>query len=278
MNTHRSPKHESAEKPVAYDQYGRPLYAHPAPAVPQRQPVVPTLEVAPQQQSEPQVSPTTPVDASGQPQVVYMTRAIDPHHQDISPEVRAKHDESVKKYPQLNLSDGEFVISAIRRHPIGVISIWAIVAIVFVMLLVLPTMLLSLGIMTQPSTELLINGGFVLLMLAVLVFLAGIVATFVYDANRFYLTNESVTQHIQTSLFTKKDQTISLGNVEDASYRQQGIIQTILNYGSIRLSTQGEETTYRFNFVADPKEQIRMLNDAVEAFKNFRPIGSDDDD
>ena len=220
-----------------------------------------------------------PVDATGAPQVVYMTRAIDPHQQDISPEVRAKHAESIRQYPHLNLTEGEYVISAIKRHPIGIISIWGMVALCILLILLLPALLLALGPLPfQFSGAALFNGGIVLILLVILVFLGGVVATIVYDANRFYLTNESVTQHIQTSLFTKKDQTISLGNVEDASYRQQGIVQSILNYGSIRLSTQGEETTYRFNFVSDPQEQIRLLNDAVEAFKNFRPIGSDDDD
>ena len=119
------------------------------------------------------------------------------------------------------------------------------------------------------------SGGLVLLFAAVLFTLGGIIATVVYQANRFYLTNESVIQHIQTSLFSKKDQTISLANIEDASYRQQGILQTILNYGSIRLSTEGEETTYRFNFVANPKREVDKLNNAVEAFKNFRPVNDE---
>ncbi len=275
MKSHGSTGEDSV-KPVAYDQYGRPLYAHP-PA--QDMPVVaaPSGEATEKQQHVVDHMPGTPHDAEGAPQVVYMTRAIDPHQQEISPEVKRRHDESRRKYPALNLSEGEFVISAIRRHPIGIISIWAVVVLALLVILVLPTALLASGLFQfNFSGTLLVNGSLVLLMVIVLILLGGIVATIVYDANRFYLTNESVTQHIQTSLFSKKDQTISLGNVEDASFRQRGILQTILNYGSIRLSTEGEETTYRFNFVANPSEQIRMLNDAVEAFKNFRPIDTDE--
>ncbi|HEX6461890.1 MAG TPA: PH domain-containing protein [Candidatus Saccharimonadales bacterium] len=109
-----------------------------------------------------------------------------------------------------------------------------------------------------------------------LVLLGGIIATYVYLQNKFFLTNESVIQHIQTSLFSRKEQTISLTNIEDASYRQHGILQTILNYGNIRLSTQGEETTYRFSYVSNPKHQIALLNDAVEAFKMGRPPSAND--
>jgi uncharacterized membrane protein YdbT with pleckstrin-like domain len=130
----------------------------------------------------------------------------------------------------------------------------------------------SLGILSPPpfSAVLLIG---VLLILLVLV--GGYIAIWIYTSNHFFLTNESVIQEIQTSLFSKHEQTVSLINIEDASYQQQGILQAILNYGSIRLSTEGDETTYRFSYVANPKEQIATLNNAVEAFKNGRPVLND---
>lgn len=235
-------------KPVAYDEYGRPLYAHP---------------------------PTTKGQAEGAaPQVVYMTRAISPHQQDISPEISQKHDESLERYPQLNLSEGEYVISAVRRHPIGLISIWAVVMLAAVLLLAIPFIIASTSdvVPLNLSTTAITSGVALVLLGVVLIVLGGLMATVVYDANRFYLTNESVTQYIQSGLFSKRSQTISLTNIEDASYTQKGILQTIFNYGSIRLSTEGDETTYRFAYVANPQQQVRLLNDAIEAFKNFRPI------
>lgn len=233
-------------KPVAYDQYGRPLYAHP---------------------------PTVATDA---PQVVHMARAIEPAAQEVSPETKKKHDESRRKYPHLNLSDGEYVISAVKRHPIGLFSIWLVVsAALLIVFVAFPALIANQGVLGtgfQLSSGAIASAGLVLLLLGVLFILGGIIATVVYNGNRFYLTNESVMQHIQTSLFSKSEQTVSLANIEDASYRQQGIIQTLLGYGSLRLSTEGDETTYRFNFVASPQRQITLLNDAIEAFKNFRPI------
>lgn len=254
-------------KPVAYDQYGQPLYAHPP------QPSAPPQQATPQAGASQQ---STEGDTS--PQVVYMTRAVDPHQQDVSPEIKAKHDESHRRFPHLNLSDGEYVISAVKRHPIGLVSIWSVVAAACLVIFVGFPVLINSGAFLGGrglSPGAIMSGGIVLLLAAVLFVLGGIIATVIYQANRFYLTNESVIQHIQTSLFSKKDQTISLANIEDASYRQRGILQTLLNYGAIRLSTEGEETTYRFNFVANPKKEIDRLNNAVEAFKNFRPVGDD---
>ncbi len=265
-----NPQPEAQPKPVAYDHYGRPLYPHP-PTQPAAQPIS-------SPQPQPSVAPSTeggPADAAQPPQVVYMTRAIDPHEQEPSPEVKARHDESVRRFPQLNLSEHEYIISAIKRHPIGLVSIWAVVAAgVLIIFIGFPLLITSMSgfLGSSLSGGAIATGLLTLVLAAVLFILGGIIATVVYNSNRFYLTNESVIQHIQTSLFSKKDQTISLQNIEDASYRQKGLLQTMLNYGSIRLSTEGEETTYRFNFVADPKKQIDLLNNAVEAFKNFRPV------
>lgn len=236
------------EKPVAYTPEGQPLYAR----------------------------PTDVSGAAPTPQVVYLSRAISPHQQEISPEVQQRHDESIHKYPALNLSEGEYVISAVRRHPIGLISIWCVVIIAVLLVIAMPFIITSNSALPFTLTASAATSGIALILLAVVLLLAGgMVATVVYNANRFYLTNESVTQYIQTGLFFRKNQTISLGNIEDASYNQRGILQTIFNYGSIRLSTEGEETTYRFAFVADPQKQTRLLNDAIEAFKNFRPINDE---
>jgi hypothetical protein len=233
-------------KPVAYDSEGRPLYAAP-----------PTVNAA-------------------SPKSVYFSRAVSPEKPPISDDVKARHDDSVKRYPSLNLSEAEYVISAVERHPIGLVGPIAItvllVAIIASFLINFSLVVSSLGILSPPpfSAVLLIG---VLLILLVLV--GGYIAVWIYTSNHFFLTNESVIQEIQTSLFSKHEQTVSLINIEDASYQQQGILQAILNYGSIRLSTEGDETTYRFSYVANPKEQIATLNNAVEAFKNGRPVLND---
>jgi uncharacterized membrane protein YdbT with pleckstrin-like domain len=86
------------------------------------------------------------------------------------------------------------------------------------------------------------------------------------------MTNESVIQEIQHSLFSRHEQTVSLGSIEDASFRQSGILQTLLNYGTVRLSTEGEETTYRFSYVTNPRRHVSILNNAIESFKNGRAV------
>ena len=208
------------------------------------------------------------------PQVVYVTRPMDPMPQHVSDAAKEKHEASKKQYPFLNLSEGEYVISAIKRHPVGLLQIWTIVAIVFLVLF---------GFLAAVAGGLFGDTGgsdgfpvevvaIPLLLVAVIALLYGFIETSVYNSNEFFLTNESVIQFIQTSLFTKRQQTVSLGNVEDASYSQSGILPSMLNYGQLRLSTEGDETTYRFSYASHPEKQIAVLNNAVEAFKNGRPV------
>lgn len=209
-------------------------------------------------------------------QFFHVGRSVEPIHQEISEDTKARHDESAKKYPFLNLSASEYVIKAIKRHPIGLLI--PVLVSSFLVLLCLVAMVgypsfvansSGSSVAKMPSFDWVI---LVCLLLAILFSIGGYIVTWVYLNNKFFLTNESVIQEVQTSLFSKREQTVSLGNIEDASYQQTGIIQSIMGYGSIRLSTEGDETTYRFYYVANPKQQIATLNNAVEAFKNGRPV------
>jgi hypothetical protein len=239
-------------QPVGFDQYGNPLYAHP-----------------PEQQQQ-------------QPQFVHLARSIEPIEPNIPPHIMQRYEESKARYPHLNLSKGEYVIRAIKRHPIGILKIWGIAGV-----LILAFMALMIGFfmngnstlsaVADTSTFAMIGTG-ILIGLTILVVLGALIATYVYNNNRFYLTNESVVQEIQSSPFSKNEQTVSLANIEDASYKQGGILPILLNYGIIRLSTEGDETTYRFTYVADPKSHIAVLNNAVENFKNGRPVDVDPND
>lgn len=267
---------EDLTQPVAYDADGRPLYHHPpqtgrpAPVVAQTNSHVTTRpEIIDGENFDPRLRS----QYANEPQVVHVAREIDPKPFTISDELKRKHEKSVQQYPNLNLSEGEYVILDIKRHPIGMLipAIVSIFLVVIIMIFVLfyPSIDRDSILPIMPSVTDIFG---VAMLLIGLVVLGGAVALWIYLQNQFFMTNESVIQEIQESLFSRREQTVSLGSIEDASFRQSGIIQTIFNYGTIRLSTEGEETTYRFHFVANPREQIAIINNAIEDFKNGRPV------
>ena len=267
---------EDLTQPVAYDADGRPLYHHPpqtgrpAPVVAQTNSHVTTRpEIIDGENFDPRLRS----QYANEPQVVHVAREIDPKPFTISDELKRKHEKSVQQYPNLNLSEGEYVILDIKRHPIGMLipAIVSIFLVVIIMIFVMfyPSIARDSILPIMPSVTDIFG---VAMLLIGLVVLGGAVALWIYLQNQFFMTNESVIQEIQESLFSRREQTVSLGSIEDASFRQSGIIQTIFNYGTIRLSTEGEETTYRFHFVANPREQIAVINNAIEDFKNGRPV------
>lgn len=243
MNPEQSPV--DYNQPVAYDAEGRPLFAHPPKAV-----------------------------AGGTAiQAVQLIRPTEPIEQTLTQEALARHKESKRLFPELNLSRGEYVIKVVSRHMIGIVApiIISVILITFLLTVALSANQIALAQTGVESTE---NVNLIMLMLALSVFIAvaaGVVI-YIYLNNRFILTNESVIQQIQTSIFSRKEQTVSLANIEDANFSQNGILQHMFNYGSIRLSTQGDENTYTFTFVASPRERVATLNNAVEAFKNGHPV------
>lgn len=233
------------DKPVAYDVDGRPLYAHP-------------------QMDQYQ----------GQSQTVHLMRPTEPEKQIINDATKLKHEQSKRTFPSLNLSEGEYVISSIRRQPIGLIRPFVLgfflITLAFILLFNFDVV-----VKTFQSTNITIDPSVIILpviVFVILILLGEYTAYYVYSNNKLFLTNESMIQEIQTGIFSKRERRVSLMDIEDVSYTQNGIIQQVFKYGSIRMSTEGEGTIYRFKFVANPKDTIAILSDAVEAFKNGRAI------
>jgi len=244
-------------QPVAYDTQGRPLYL---------QPQQPTQQT---EQTPQNWAPAFNPQSHGNHQYVHVSRPIAPADPEIPTDVMKRYEDSRRRFPQLNLSKGEFVISAIRRHPFGLLQIWG-VAVLFIV--TLAALMVSFISGNDLGSDILVLAATGLGLVSFFIFAGALVATYIYNNNRFYLTNESVIQEIQIGIFNKHEQTVSLANIEDASFYKAGIFSYFFDFGTIRLSTEGDETTYRFSYVSSPKQQIATLNNAVEAFKNGRPV------
>lgn len=244
------------DQPVAYDNQGRPLYLRPQ---------------APQQTTpRAGVDPTHPEEL----QVVQVTRSADPVAVSVPADIQAKHEASRRAYPKLNLSAGEYVILDIRRHLIGLISIWGVAIILAMIVAGIWWFVLSHPGSSEPIVPA-SSVGSVSGFTAGLLLLIGLfawAATVIYRGNIFILTNESVIQRVQSSLISQEEKTINLENIKDARFTQHGFVQYLIGYGTIELTTEGDQNNYNFKLVAKPKEQIGVINNVVEAVKYGRPV------
>lgn len=180
-----------------------------------------------------------------------------PEH--LTPRDEADHQRSVYDYPDIHFSPTEYVVIDVERSPLGLVQIWVIAFLAFLAV----AGILFLTSTTNP-TNLDFDTMLLSLLAAALAVIGGIVGSWVFRANYFLVTNERVFARIQNSPFSQRSQNVELEHVEDCSFRQSGIFQTLFNYGSIRLSTVGDEQTYRFSFVKNPAAQFKIINNVIQ--------------
>ncbi|HEY0964984.1 MAG TPA: hypothetical protein VGE13_00710, partial [Candidatus Saccharimonadales bacterium] len=168
------------QQPAYYDANGQPVYTDPPQSVPSQPPIAVPQQPQKQVVTDSHVTATPAVETGqsfdprmrtqygNEPAVVHATRPVEPDERPISDELREKHEESKRRYPHLNLSEGEVVILDIKRHPIGLllpISAGGIVALAIVIaLIVYPTNstvigLPSFGVFAMIATLLLVLVG-----------------------------------------------------------------------------------------------------------------------
>lgn len=179
----------------------------------------------------------------------------------LTPREQADHDRSVHDYPDLPLSDTEYVVIDIDRSIFGLIKIWSLVVIIFI---ALAATILMIDYTSPIELDQPIMLGLLVGTVA-LPLIGGLITTYVYQQNYFIVTNERIFARIQYTPFAHRSQNVELEHVEDCSYSKNNIFQMAFNYGSIRLSTVGDEQTYTFNYVAEPKDQFSIVNRVVQS-------------
>lgn len=174
------------------------------------------------------------------------------------------HERSQKDFPMLELEKDEYVVLDIHRAMIGLIGIWA-AAFVAVFILTLAWALLNTkdtGVAAYLGLD---NSSLAFLYLIIFVLLgvvviASLIASKVYSGNRLFVTNRRLIHYQVTSLFSKSVNIIALTSIEDASYHQKSIFHHIFRFGTIRLSTVGDETTYTFDYVSTPTDELKTIS------------------
>lgn len=174
----------------------------------------------------------------------------------------------------VKLEKNEKVELLITRSKLGLFLIWTCTA--------LALLVLTLAVFYMPSTfddmnnklifELEANAlnylYIIVALLYVVVIFAGNVAAYVYKNNYLYVTNKRLIHHATTALFAKSTNVIDLKSIEDVSFKQVGFTQYIFRLGTIRMSTVGDETTYCFDYVDTPTDELETITHLVHVEKN----------
>jgi hypothetical protein len=181
--------------------------------------------------------------------------------------VRPRSDGS-ELHPFVVLQPGERIVCDIKRHPIGIIGQYIVtgflIVVALVAALVVGPMLNTQAGSAQAST--LLYGGVALLIIFALIFLA--VSSYIYSKNQWIITSDSLTQILQPSLFGRQVSQLSLNNLEDITVQQNGILQSMFNYGTLNAETAGERSKFHFIYCPNPNDYARKILAAREDFMN----------
>lgn len=162
---------------------------------------------------------------------------------------------------------GEREILTVKRHPIGIIGVYAMCGTVLLVTAVL-AFVMAPGVFGNDSTQQAVLAGtliFTIIALGCAVF--AFIMTKVYWANSWTLTTDSLTQVNQPSLFRRQSSQLSLENLEDVTAEQNGVLPRILNYGVLKVETAATTGKFTFPFCPNPNYYAEQILKAREEFE-----------
>ena len=179
---------------------------------------------------------------------------------------KIRHDRSQKDFPFLTLEEDEYVEFAFKRARICLLMIMGCTALGLILIL----LMFLFTLMGQASLDEMGKNFLFIILSALLVsaVLISLVALMIYRGNRLFVTNLHLIQMIMNSPVSTSINIIDLSSVEDASFRQDGILQKMFNYGTLRLATVGDETTYTFKYSDISPKDLKSITELITDAKS----------
>lgn len=174
-----------------------------------------------------------------------------------------------KLFDIIEFDTDEKLYYEIRKHPVGLFVIYLagfLVAGLVFGVFVLGSFLLSadpLGLGIEPrgiqSAMILLGGALTAFILTVTA-----IGAHIYQSNVVLVTSEKLAQVLYKNLFYRKISQLSIGDVQDVTVTQKGILARIFNYGTLVVETAGEQQNYTFAFTPRPYESSKAVVAAHE--------------
>lgn len=170
-----------------------------------------------------------------------------------------------KSQDQDMLEQGEKVLLVIRRSIVGLLGIYTAS---FVAVGALVTLVIVLSPDTFNTSSSKISGALsaVIVLAAVLLTLILFTATYVYRQSRLLITDRSLVQITQKTLFNRKVSRLSMSNVEDVNEEQRGILGSLFNYGTLNIQTAGAKDNFIFTYCPGPSKLADRVIEARQAY------------
>ena len=167
--------------------------------------------------------------------------------------------------------NGEKKLCEVAKHPFG-IFIFYVQAGVGVLIGVGLAYFLLPSVLEDTAQAFLIANLFAAIVV-ILAIITVLLASLVYRQNRLTVTERNITQVLQYGLFHRKVSQLNMVNVEDVTSVQDGLLATMLGYGTLIIETAGEQANFKFTYCPRSGYYAKVILSAREKF-----LGQDSQD
>jgi uncharacterized membrane protein YdbT with pleckstrin-like domain len=163
------------------------------------------------------------------------------------------------------LEPGECVLTVVHRSIIGLLGIYLVA---FLAVAAIVALVFTVSPDTFDTSSASISGmvSAIIILAAVLLGIILFAATHVYRQSRLLVTNRSLVQVMQKTLFIRKVSRLSMSNVEDVSEEQRGFAASLFNYGTLTVQTAGTEDNFIFTLCPNPTKLADRIIEARQAY------------
>jgi len=163
------------------------------------------------------------------------------------------------------LEPGEQVLTVVHRSVVGLLGIYLVA---FVSIAAIVALVIAISPDTFDTSSPSISGPVSAIIILAAILLAAILftATYVYRQSRLLITDKSLVQVMQKTLFIRKVSRLSMSNVEDVNEEQRGFLASILNFGTLTVQTAGTEDNFIFTLCPNPARLADRIIEARQAY------------
>ena len=160
------------------------------------------------------------------------------------------------------VDDDETKLLEVNKHLFGIIIVYIQAGLGMIVAVGLGFFLLPTVI--EDTDQAFFIGSVFAAISVILAFLVMVFATVIYRQSRIIVTDRNITQVLQYGLFNRKVSQLNIVNVEDVTSRQNGLLATFMNYGTLNIETAGEQKNFNFTFCPNSNHCAKIILDARE--------------
>lgn len=170
------------------------------------------------------------------------------------------------------IDEDEKLLAIIKRHPFGIVKLYFSIFIGIGASLGLIYYLLPTFVDIDQNPDVYAFAGVISVIIVGFMLLIAGIATVIYNASKLVITDKTITQTIQTSLFSKKTSQLSVTSVEDVTANTDGLFPTMFNYGRLLIETAGEQENFHFEYCPHADHYAKLVLEARQEFLGEREM------